>query len=383
MHCRANEERVVTSDLMRRATIRLSQIGFSATDHLDAQQQLIRLVRSVIPFDAGSIATVDPATVLWTSCVLEGMEANPQMERFLFQNEFASDDLNKIVFLARDSSRAGRLSEHGTETLERSPRYQILAGQGAVDELRCALVENGHCWGSFEIYRGSDSGVFTAQDIDVAQQLSKPIAEALRMALLSHAARVPQRISESPAVLIVHGDGGIESISSGGDALLEDLGSTGDLPPAVRALLLRVQSASGSTQSVTIPRNSGGWARVHAMTLGDSGDRFSVIIEPARTPELPATIAHAFGFTEREQEIIMHLARGLSSKEIAQQLGISAHTVNDHIKSSFAKAGVQSRQQLVARLFFDHCLPLREREAIPGPYGWFLEPENPKAIRTA
>jgi DNA-binding CsgD family transcriptional regulator len=52
--------------------------------------------------------------------------------------------------------------------------------------------------------------------------------------------------------------------------------------------------------------------------------------------------------------VVFLLARGLSTKEIAAELCISAHTVNDHIKVIFTKAGVSSRGELVARLFADY-----------------------------
>ena len=88
---------------------------------------------------------------------------------------------------------------------------------------------------------------------------------------------------------------------------------------------------------------------------------------------LPKTVAQVYGFTPRESEVITLMARGLSAKEIGGQLGVSPFTVNDHAKAVFQKAGVQGRQQLIAALFFDDCLPLRERGAMPGPYGWFLD----------
>ncbi len=51
------------------------------------------------------------------------------------------------------------------------------------------------------------------------------------------------------------------------------------------------------------------------------------------------------------------MARGLTNPEIASELVISPHTVQDHIKSLFEKVGVGSRQELVARAFLDEYLP--------------------------
>ena len=65
----------------------------------------------------------------------------------------------------------------------------------------------------------------------------------------------------------------------------------------------------------------------------------------------------AFGATEREREVATLLARGLSLAQIAETLVLSARTVKDHVKSLYEKLGVDSRQQLVARIFLDEYLP--------------------------
>jgi DNA-binding NarL/FixJ family response regulator len=51
--------------------------------------------------------------------------------------------------------------------------------------------------------------------------------------------------------------------------------------------------------------------------------------------------------TERETEIIRLLAIGKSSAEIADQLFLSAHTVNTHRKNIFRKLGINSTVELV------------------------------------
>ncbi len=45
---------------------------------------------------------------------------------------------------------------------------------------------------------------------------------------------------------------------------------------------------------------------------------------------------------------------GSDAVEIARTLFLSPHTVRDHLKAIFAKMGVGSRGELVARLFADH-----------------------------
>jgi len=49
------------------------------------------------------------------------------------------------------------------------------------------------------------------------------------------------------------------------------------------------------------------------------------------------------GLTARETEVLRHVARGLSTREIAAQLVLSPKTVERHIESIYGKAQVRSR----------------------------------------
>jgi DNA-binding NarL/FixJ family response regulator len=53
------------------------------------------------------------------------------------------------------------------------------------------------------------------------------------------------------------------------------------------------------------------------------------------------------GITNREQEIIACICRGLSNKEIAQRLTLSEHTVKSHLNRIFSKFHIKSRSKLI------------------------------------
>lgn len=77
-------------------------------------------------------------------------------------------------------------------------------------------------------------------------------------------------------------------------------------------------------------------------------DRFARLAGPQKTQ---------YGLSEREREVLELMVKGLIKKEIADQLGISFHTVGNHLRSVYTKLQVHTRTGAVAkalgeRIFF-------------------------------
>ena len=48
----------------------------------------------------------------------------------------------------------------------------------------------------------------------------------------------------------------------------------------------------------------------------------------------------------REQEVLQLLGRGLTATAMADELGISPHTIRDHLKNLYRKTGAKGRNEL-------------------------------------
>lgn len=64
-----------------------------------------------------------------------------------------------------------------------------------------------------------------------------------------------------------------------------------------------------------------------------------------RGPEPAAQSSDCPNLSERELEILRFFSRGLSYRETAEMLGISQHTVGDHVKSIYRAMAVHSRAE--------------------------------------
>lgn len=320
-------------------------------------------LRSAVPHDGLLLLRTDPTTVLPTDGVVRAIP--PAMCKPFWDNELLDDDYNKFVDLARREPPAATLREATGGDLPRSRRYATMYRDlGISDELRATFTaRDGSCWGVVQLVR-TGGATFSGLELDRLAAVTPLVAAALRARFaLAAPATSPER---GPALVILDKAGEIQSITAEGRERLAELtrGSATGMEPvpepvyvvAARARAARAGRAAGPA-SAQVRTVSQGWLHLHATCLDGAepaGDEVAVVIMPAQPPDLMPLLALGYGLTHREQDVLRFLARGMSTAEMTQQLGISPHTVRDHIKSLFGKVGVSSRAELVARIFAEH-----------------------------
>jgi DNA-binding CsgD family transcriptional regulator/tetratricopeptide (TPR) repeat protein len=90
-----------------------------------------------------------------------------------------------------------------------------------------------------------------------------------------------------------------------------------------------------------------------ATALSGRASRLVQGCEGATTPALASAAAATQPLSEREREVALLAAGGLSSKEIAERLFLSARTVNNHLQHVYDKLGVRKRAELAQVLGVD------------------------------
>jgi DNA-binding CsgD family transcriptional regulator len=93
---------------------------------------------------------------------------------------------------------------------------------------------------------------------------------------------------------------------------------------------------------------------VMKVELSGSAHHTGVLVVLQPVAALPRLVLEAFcarhRLTPREHEVIELLFDGLATAEMASRLGISPHTIRDHLKRVYRKTGTRSRSELLSTL---------------------------------
>src|SRR5215212_531755 len=261
-----------SAERIRQEIIRLCHAGL---DSRVFRVEAVRCLRKAIPVDVSFFATADPATLLFTSAVLDDVLAQATSQ--FVENEFLKDDSVKFARLARGRSPVDSLGAATGGELDISPRYQeILAPLDLGDELRAALVAGSKCWGFMCLHRERSSPNFTPAEAAFLAKLTPHLAEGLRTALLIGNAQGTSSPPDGPGLLLLGDDLSLAAITPAAEGWLAEVAesdwpSSSELPEAVYAVaarLLELERGGSHAPPDLMPRTrlrtaSGRWLGLH------------------------------------------------------------------------------------------------------------------------
>ncbi|NYE19416.1 helix-turn-helix transcriptional regulator [Microbacterium immunditiarum] len=339
-------------------------------------------LQSAVPFVAACVSTIDPATTMVSSSRKIGeLDGRNEQDLRWSQIEYGSDDPTSITAIVAAGQIAVGVQRVTHGVLDRSVRMSelIVPHFDFRDEARAVFSDRNGAWGHISLFRGDDDPAFAVEELDLLAAVAPAFTRGIRTGLLAQSSRTDAATDAGPAVMVFDAQDRIVQSTPGAQAHLAQMSSVpgmGDPLTSVQALVSGARRfARGEIERMPRIRArtyDGVWVVLHASPLGGAGDRAGdvvVTIEEARPQEVIDIVAAAFGLTARERDVVAIVLRGADTREIAAELHLSPYTVQDHLKSIFDKAGVASRRELVARVYFDQYLP-RRGEGI-GPSGWY------------
>ena len=361
----------VAEDRRQRAIEKIARLSAEPQSLVTLWDQASEVLKTAIPYyDFPCWYTVDPASLLITS------HYNPHMPTFPAESlalEYYGEDVNKIVDVARSESGVSTLHDATGGDPRNSPRWQANIEMGGDQEMVAALrTRTGESWGALGLYREPGQPMFDETDKRFVRRVAPYLAEGARRSLLFGEATEPET-PHPPGLLVLSKDWKVESSTPGVDRWLEDLPDgevrAGRLPSVVLTVAGQALRSVNSTQTgeVAMARvltRSGRWVVLHGAALRTGSElRVAVIVEPAHPARITELLMSAYGLTDREQEVTRLVLQGDSTAQIATNLVLSPHTVQQHLKSVFDKTDVRSRRDLVGKVFFSHYEPrLRDNE---------------------
>lgn len=317
--------------------------------------------------------TLDPASLLVTSHYQREL---PHVPAEWLAHEYYNDDLHKIADVARNERGISTLHEVTGGDPSRSRGWNLyVRPHGGDQELLVALrTRSGHAWGMLGLYREPDQPLFSASEKRFLLDVAPYLAEGARRGLLVGEAADPEGPG-APGLIVLREDWSVESLTPGVERWLSELpDSTWESNRVVPSAVLSVAGralrtaehpdAPGDVALARVLSRAGQWMVLHGASLvADGARRVAVIIEPAQPARIASLLMAAYGLTDREQDVTCLVLQGNSTTEIAERLMMSAHTVQQHLKSVFDKTGVHSRRELTDTVFFSHYEPrLRDNE---------------------
>ena len=336
---------------------RVDRLCATDLDERALRVALLAELRARFGFDSYAWPLTDPQTCVGTAPVaaVPSLADLPTLIRLKYQTQ-----VNRWTSLAPGTAATTLLAATGSIPARSLVWAELLCRYAVTDVANLVFADQYGCWGFLDLWRCG--GAFTPAEVAALSDFARVVTGALRSRVAGTFATDSARSfpSDEPVVLLLDADLRLLDQTRQADAFLRALlpgpGEAAPIPAAAynvaAQLLARRADVDNHPARARAHLGGGLWVTLSAAWLGAThppGPAIAVAIEPTTGEQRSALFARATGLSPRETQLLDHLIEGASTHELAQRLYLSEHTVQDHLKSIFAKTGVHSRRTLVAR----------------------------------
>lgn len=341
---------------LRRAAERIERAGRGLEDSRTLRRALLDEISRTVAFDAYAWLLTDPETYVGSDPQAE-VPCLPELPR-LIRLKYTTG-LNRWTSL---TAPVATLHAATGGHLDRSLLWsELLSDYGVVDVASVVFRDRFGCWGFLDLWRSEAGRPFSDADAQYLGIVAPAVAGMLRRCqAATFAAASPAPVPPGPLVLILTSELEVSAETGAADQYLRNLVPTeSDRRPVpagaynvAAQLLANEASIDAHPPRARVHLGQGAWLSLRAARMagprGAAAD-IAVTIETAAPTERMDLYCRAHGLTPREVEVLAALAKGSDTRQLASELYVSEHTVQDHLKSIFAKTGTANRGSLLAR----------------------------------
>ena len=323
--------------------------------------QVLDEIRRVVDFNAHVWLLTDPRTAVGSAPLADVpcLSEIPEAIRLKYLT-----GVNRWTKLHADGASVGILRQATAGDPSQSLMWRgILNRYGISDVASVVFADRFGMWGFLDLWREDSKPAYQDSDAAFLASVSGTITTALRscQAQTLTAPAVPPGRELGPVVFLLDDSLRVLSETPASQEWLRML-----LPPdadrsPVPASVYNVagqlqaieQGVDGHPATARVHLSNGFWVTLRAARLNRSEQAqlavIAVTIEETSPVDRLEVFGRAYGLSARETELMSLLATGSDTRDLASRMFLSENTIQDHLKSIFAKTSSRNRRTLLSR----------------------------------